>query len=451
MSEAGQGGVCLVIGAGDGLGASVARAFTREGLRVCVTRRPRHTEAVDKLAQTISAEGGDAYAFGLDARVESDVAALVDRIEREIGAIEVLVFNIGANVRFPIVETTTRVYSKVWEMAALAGFLASREVARGMIERGRGTILFTGATASVRGGGGLLRLRRGEARAQGARAESGARTGAEGDSRRPYRHRRRDRRRLHPLHHAGRRRAAGAGADSRSRRNRQQLCLAPSPEAQRVDVRDGLAAVVGNLVMSATIEFIFDFGSPNAYLGYRALPPILERTGARLMIKPCLLGGIFKATGNQAPTVAFAGVKGKLEYDMLEIRRFVAKHRFDQFRLNPHFPVNTLMLMRGLIAAREAGQEPAYLEMGLKGLWEEGLKLDDPEVLARRIDSAGLNAAGLLAAAQTDRVKLKLAANTAAAVARGVFGIPTFFVGDEMFFGKDRLGQVEETIEARAA
>ena len=199
--------------------------------------------------------------------------------------------------------------------------------------------------------------------------------------------------------------------------------------------------------MSATIEFIFDFASPNAYLAYRALPPILERTSARLVINPCLLGGIFKATGNTAPTVAFAPIKGKLEYEMLELRRFVAKHRLDKFRLNPHFPVNTLMLMRGFLAAREAGVEAGYLEMGLEGLWEEGLKLDDPEVLARRIDSAGLNSASLLAAAGTDRVKLKLADNTAAAVARGVFGVPTFFVGDEMFFGKDRLGQVEEAID----
>jgi NAD(P)-dependent dehydrogenase (short-subunit alcohol dehydrogenase family) len=155
MSEPAPGrGACLVIGAGDGLGASIARAFAREGLGVCVTRRPRHTDAVDKLAETIRAEGGEAYGFGLDARVEDDVVALIERIEREIGAIEALVFNIGANVRFPIVDTTTRVYSKVWEMAALAGFLASREAARVMSQRGRGTILFTGATASVRGGAG---------------------------------------------------------------------------------------------------------------------------------------------------------------------------------------------------------------------------------------------------------------------------------------------------------
>jgi NAD(P)-dependent dehydrogenase (short-subunit alcohol dehydrogenase family) len=156
MSEGDQGlGVCLVVGAGDGLGASIAHAFAREGLRVCVTRRPRNTESLDALAEAIRAEGGEAYAFGLDARVEGDVVALIERIEREIGAIEVLVFNIGANVRFPIVETTTRVYSKVWEMAALAGFLTSREAARRMIERGRGAILFTGATASVRGGAGF--------------------------------------------------------------------------------------------------------------------------------------------------------------------------------------------------------------------------------------------------------------------------------------------------------
>src|SRR5271166_5579925 len=153
MNESARG-VCLVIGAGDGLGASVACAFAREGLGVCVTRRPRHTEAVDKLAETIRAEGGEGYAFGLDARVEDDVVALIERIEREIGAIEVLVFNIGANVRFPVVETTARVYSKVWEMACLAGFLTSREATRVMTPRGRGTILFTGATASLRGGAG---------------------------------------------------------------------------------------------------------------------------------------------------------------------------------------------------------------------------------------------------------------------------------------------------------
>ncbi len=200
--------------------------------------------------------------------------------------------------------------------------------------------------------------------------------------------------------------------------------------------------------MTPTIEFIFDFASPNAYFAYRVLPPILERSGARVDIIPCLLGGIFKATGNKAPFVAFAPIKGKLEYEMLEIKRFVARHKLDRFRMNPHFPVNSLMLMRGYIAAQGAGVGPAFLEMGLRGLWEDGLKLDDPEVLKGAIDSAGLDSANLLAAAQSDPVKQTLADNTAAAVARGVFGIPTFFVGHEMFFGKERLGQVEEAVEA---
>ncbi len=147
-------GACLVVGAGDGLGAAIARAFAREGLAVCVTRRPRHLDKLEALARSIRESGGDARAFGLDARIEADVAALVARIEREVGSLAVAVFNIGANVRFPVVETTTQVYSKVWEMAALAGFLTGREAARAMAPRGRGTILFTGATASLRGGAG---------------------------------------------------------------------------------------------------------------------------------------------------------------------------------------------------------------------------------------------------------------------------------------------------------
>jgi 2-hydroxychromene-2-carboxylate isomerase len=203
--------------------------------------------------------------------------------------------------------------------------------------------------------------------------------------------------------------------------------------------------------MQPAIEFIFDFASPNAYLAYRALPPILERTGARLDLVPCLLGGIFKATGNVAPFIAFAPIKGKFEYERLEIGRFVARHRLMKFRLNPHFPVISLALMRGFIAAREAGCGPAFLEMGLRGMWEDGLKLDDPAVLAKAIDDAGMDSASILAAAQSEPVKKKLAENTAAAVGRGVFGIPTFFVGSEMFFGKERLSQVEEAVEALKA
>jgi 2-hydroxychromene-2-carboxylate isomerase len=201
--------------------------------------------------------------------------------------------------------------------------------------------------------------------------------------------------------------------------------------------------------MAKTIELIFDFASPNAYLVYRALPPILERTGARLNLTPCLLGGIFKATGNQAPMLAFANVKGKIDYEMLETRRFVERERLLRFRMNPYFPINTLTLMRGMIAAG-AGM-PIYVEAVLRAMWEGGLAMGDPAVAAGVLDAAGLDAAALLARAQTDEVKRQLAANTEAAVQRGVFGIPTMFVGSEMFFGKERLGQVETCLAAGVA
>ncbi len=201
--------------------------------------------------------------------------------------------------------------------------------------------------------------------------------------------------------------------------------------------------------MPATIDFIFDFGSPNAYLSYRVLPGIVERTGARTNLIPCLLGGIFKATGNQSPMTAFGEVKGKLAYERLETMRFIKKHRLDKFAMNPNFPVNTLMLMRGAVAAEMDGTLEPYVEAGLKHMWEDGLKMDDPDTYADAMTKAGLDGAGLLARTQDPAVKAKLVENTAAAVERGAFGIPTFFVGDEMFFGKDRLGQVEEEAVAQ--
>ena len=193
-----------------------------------------------------------------------------------------------------------------------------------------------------------------------------------------------------------------------------------------------------------TLEFIFDFGSPNAYLAYQVIPGILERTGAILKLSPCLLGGIFKATGNQAPMLAFGGVKGKLAYEMLETQRFVEKHGLTRFRMNPHFPVNTLMIMRGAAAAELGDRLTSYVEAVLPAMWEDGLKMDDPAVVQAVLDKAGLG--DLLPRTQDEAVKAKLMANPQAAVDRGVFGIPTFFVGEEMFFGKERLGQVEEAL-----
>lgn len=147
-------GACLIIGAGDDTGAALARAFAAEGLAVCLVRRPRHSEALEALAEEIRASGDEAHALPADAREEEEMVALVDRIESEIAPLEVAIFNIGANVRFGITDTTARVYRKVWEMAAFAGFLLGREAAARMVPRGRGTILFTGATASARGGAG---------------------------------------------------------------------------------------------------------------------------------------------------------------------------------------------------------------------------------------------------------------------------------------------------------
>jgi NAD(P)-dependent dehydrogenase (short-subunit alcohol dehydrogenase family) len=162
--------VCLVVGVGEGVGGAIARAFAAEGFAVCMTRRARNVEQLSGLVDEIRGSGGAAHAFGVDARSEEETTALFDKIENEIGPIEVVVFNIGANVRFGIRETTKRVFTKVWEMACLSGFLAGREAARVMVPRGRGTILFTGATASVRGGIGFAAF---------AAAKSGLRTMAQ--------------------------------------------------------------------------------------------------------------------------------------------------------------------------------------------------------------------------------------------------------------------------------
>ena len=196
--------------------------------------------------------------------------------------------------------------------------------------------------------------------------------------------------------------------------------------------------------MAATVDFIFDFASPNAYLAHRALPGIVERTGATFAVNLCLLGGIFKATGNQAPFMAYAKNRNKLDYERSELQRFIERHGLTAFRLNSHFPVKTLTLMRGAIAAQEDGKLEPYVEAGLRHMWEEGLKM--AEVFAEAMNAAGLDGDGLLERTQNPAIKEKLAANTEAAVERGAFGIPTFFVGKEMFFGKERLGQLEEEI-----
>jgi 2-hydroxychromene-2-carboxylate isomerase len=197
-------------------------------------------------------------------------------------------------------------------------------------------------------------------------------------------------------------------------------------------------------------EFLFDFASPNAYLAHCVIPEIEKRTGARFTHVPVLLGGLFKLTGNRSPMEAFAGVKNKLEYEELETRRFIARHNISRFQFNPFFPVNTLTLMRGVVAAERAGFLPRYIEAMFHHMWEAPKKLDDPAALADALTQAGFDAAALLASAGSPEVKRRLIENTENAVARGVFGIPSFFVAGELYFGKDRLRDVEEAL-VRAA
>ena len=196
--------------------------------------------------------------------------------------------------------------------------------------------------------------------------------------------------------------------------------------------------------MPREIEFIFDFGGPNSWFVHRAIPAIEAEGKVTFRYVPVLLGGLFKATGNKPPMMTYGHVAAKVAYDRLEMERFMARHGITGFKLNPHFPVNTLLAMRGAVAAERLGCGPAYREAIYTALWQDGLKLDDPQVWAQVLAAAGLNAAALGELAQDDAVKAELAASTESAVARGAFGVPTFFLGGEMWFGKDRLRDVVE-------
>ena len=196
-------------------------------------------------------------------------------------------------------------------------------------------------------------------------------------------------------------------------------------------------------------QFLFDFGSPNAFLSHEAIPAIEKRTGAKFEYVPVLLGGIFKATNNKSPAETLAGVKNKPEFQKLETERFVKRFNVRPFTWNPFFPVNTLNLMRAAIAAQFEGVFEKYVEAAFHHMWVEPKKMDDPDVAAKALAASGLDAARLLARAQDAEVKAKLIANTQAAVERGAFGSPTFFVGNEMFFGKEQLREVEEMVSGK--
>ncbi len=196
------------------------------------------------------------------------------------------------------------------------------------------------------------------------------------------------------------------------------------------------------------VEFHFDFGSPNAYLAHLVIPEIERRTGAKFAYVPVLLGGVFKLTGNRSPAEAFAGIRNKLEYERRETERFVARHRIAGFRRNPCFPVNTLTIRRGAVAAERLGVFERYVDEMYRHMWSEPKKLDDPAVWEAALQQSGFEAPRFVALVQDAEVKATLIANTERSVERGTFGSPTFFVGDEIFFGKDRLRDVEEAILA---
>jgi 2-hydroxychromene-2-carboxylate isomerase len=201
--------------------------------------------------------------------------------------------------------------------------------------------------------------------------------------------------------------------------------------------------------VSANPQFLFDFGSPNAYLSHEAIPAIEQRTGAKFEYVPILLGGIFKSTNNKSPAETLAGVKNKPDFMKLETERFVQRFKVQPYVWNPFFPINTLNLMRAAIAAQLEGVFEKYVEAAFHHMWREPKKMDDPEVAAKALSSSGLDGARLLTRAQEPEVKAKLLENTQAAVERGAFGSPTFFVGKEIFFGKEQLREVEEMVAGK--
>tara|TARA_R110000824_G_scaffold102471_3_gene243623 strand:+ start:618725 stop:619351 length:627 start_codon:yes stop_codon:yes gene_type:complete len=207
------------------------------------------------------------------------------------------------------------------------------------------------------------------------------------------------------------------------------------------------------VMRDVSVEFHFDFGSPNAYLSHKVIPDVEARTGVSITYVPVLLGGVFKATGNQSPVMAFAGIRNKPEYERLEMMRFIERHGLTQaFAMNPHFPVNTLAIMRGAVAAQHLDVFKPYVNAIYAAMWQGAQKMDDPETIGRVLAAADLPADALMAKAQDSGIKQELVDNTTASVERGNFGSPTFFVKERMWFGKDRLRDVEEAIlAARAA
>ena len=194
------------------------------------------------------------------------------------------------------------------------------------------------------------------------------------------------------------------------------------------------------------VDFIFDIASPNAYFCHQLIPSFENRTGVKFNYIPCLLGGIMKLSGNQPPFVAYADIKNKNDYQMIEIARFIKQHKLIKYKFNSSFPMNTVQVQRGALAAQELGVFDEYLEIMLKAMWEEDKNLSDLDVLQSTMNENNIDAEAIIKIVTSQECKDKLIANTSDAVNRGAFGVPTFFLNDEIFFGKDHLYQLEEYI-----
>jgi 2-hydroxychromene-2-carboxylate isomerase len=197
------------------------------------------------------------------------------------------------------------------------------------------------------------------------------------------------------------------------------------------------------------VDFIIDIASPNAYFVHKMIPEFEKRTGVVFNYIPCLLGGIMKLSGNQPPFIAFAEIKNKSDYVFLEIERFVKQHKLTKYKFNSNFPQNTVQIQRGAIAAEGLGMSDLYFNCMLSAMWEDGKNLSDIEVFKDVLVKNGFEAESIINTISTQECKDKLIANTSDAVSKGAFGVPTFFIDDQIFFGKDHLHQLEEYINSQ--
>ena len=357
-----------VIGAGDFIGSAIAKKFAAEGFTVFAGRRN-----ADKLAPLVADDRirrRPIVARGLDARKEDDITGFLRAADAH-APLEVCIFNVGGNVNFPLLDTTERVFRKVWELACYAGFLTGREAARLMLPRGKGCIFFTGATASLRGGIGYAAFASAK---HGLRAVAQTMARELGPKNIHVAHLIIDagvdtafvRERIKQRGGAEALENLAAGSADESGLGRRGVLAALPAAARRLDVRARCAALWRGVVRWQRWNFISISAAPMPIWRICVVPEIEQRTGAKFEYVPILLGGVFKLTNNRSPAEKLAGIKNRLEYEQLEMRRFIRRHGITQFTWNPFFPVNTLLIMRGAVAAQMDGVFDRYVDAVFK-------------------------------------------------------------------------------------